>query len=248
MKELMIHVEKAVRPVRASGGRKDRMRRELLAHLTEIYQTELKRLGNEAAAHEQAIQRFGAPADLTRELQDSVGWGERCAFAMERWFGWRAPESAARYTFRMAVQLFLLISVLAALAFVPVLIFEGQAADMMIRLRLAFSFVFLCSADVFLLGLLYFKMRDRLLGGLGVQRSWRHVAVYGMLSILVFLANGFSFGFLGIGDAAEGWKLMAYGAPFALGVPLWMGLIARFHGPGQIRHTEWECLDIGVDA
>jgi hypothetical protein len=245
MKELMIHVERAVRPVRASGGRKDRMRRELLDHLTEIYQAELKRLGNEASAREQAIQRFGEPAALTRELQDSVGWEERCAFTVERWFGWRAPESAARYTFRMAVQFFLCFGVLAALAFVPVLIFDGQAVDLMIRLRLASSFVFLCSADVFLVGLLYFKMRDRLLGGLGVQRSWRHVMTYGILAMLIFLANSFSFGFLGIGDAAEGLKLMAYGAPFALGVPLWMGLIARFHGPAEIRHTEWECLDIG---
>jgi len=245
MKELMIHVERAVRPVRASGHRKDRMRRELLDHLTEIYQAELKRLGSEAAAREQAIQRFGEPADLTRELQDSVGWGERCSFEMERRFGWRAPESAARYTFRIGVQFFVFINILAALLFVPVLIFDSQAPDLMIRLRVGTAFVFLCSADLFLLGLLYFKMRDRLLGGLGAQRSWRRVAVYGVLSMLVFLANGFSFGYLGIGDAAEGWTLTAYSAPFALGVPLWLGLIAWFYGPGQIRHTEWECLKIG---
>jgi hypothetical protein len=179
-------------------------------------------------------------------LADIFGRGsQRFEEAGRRLRGFFGRQTAARYTFRMAVQLFLLIGVLAALAFVPVLIFEGQAADMMIRLRLVSSFVFLCSADVFLLGLLYFKMRDRLLGGLGVQRSWRRVMAYSILAMLIFLANGFSFGFLGIGDAAEGWNLMAYGAPFALGVPLWMGLIARFHGPAEIRHTEWECLDIG---
>ena len=45
MNELMVHVERAVRPVRANPARKFKMRQELLAHLTGIYDEELARSG-----------------------------------------------------------------------------------------------------------------------------------------------------------------------------------------------------------
>ena len=72
MNELMVHVERAVRPVRARPARKLKMRQELLAHLAGIYDEELARRGDPAAARAEALRRFGDPAALTRELQDSV--------------------------------------------------------------------------------------------------------------------------------------------------------------------------------
>jgi hypothetical protein len=77
MRELMIHVERAVRPVRAGVLRKLRMRRELLAHLTTIFEEEKARVGDEPAALEAALRRFGDPAALTRELQETVPVVER---------------------------------------------------------------------------------------------------------------------------------------------------------------------------
>src|SRR4051812_28661698 len=77
MKALMIHVERAVRPVRAGGKRKLAMRRELLAHLTAIYDEENARLGDETAALQAALARFGEPAQLTKELQETVPYVER---------------------------------------------------------------------------------------------------------------------------------------------------------------------------
>ena len=78
MKALRVQVERVVRPVRASSGRKDRMREELLAHLLRLYDEELSRSGNPETATAAAISRFGDAAQLTRELQDSVP-------AYERW-------------------------------------------------------------------------------------------------------------------------------------------------------------------
>jgi hypothetical protein len=77
MKEFMIAVERAVRPVQATEHRKLRMRQELLAHLTALFEEERARLGNDEAARAEALRRFGNPADLTRELQGSVPLVER---------------------------------------------------------------------------------------------------------------------------------------------------------------------------
>ena len=72
VKELKIVVEQAVRPVRATMARKRRMREELLAHLTAIFEEEAEALGDDQAALDQAKRRFGDPRELTGEIQESV--------------------------------------------------------------------------------------------------------------------------------------------------------------------------------
>lgn len=86
MKALRIHVERVVRPLRASYWRKDRMREELLEHLTRLYDDELAATGDSATAAAQAIARFGDASALSRELQDSVP-------RLERWGFYRFPHS-----------------------------------------------------------------------------------------------------------------------------------------------------------
>lgn len=112
MNELMVHVERVVRPVRAGGRRKLRMREELLAHLTAVYDEERARLGDDALALHQAVRRFGNPAELTRELQATVpavervlnapvigaGWERR----LGHWFLQRPNESVVRHAARLA--------------------------------------------------------------------------------------------------------------------------------------------------
>jgi hypothetical protein len=95
MKELMVHVERAVRAVHANPARKQRMRQELLAHLTNLVEEEKVRGGDEQEALARALQRFGDPAGLSRDLQASVP-------RAERWF-FRGPgESGLRYGARIA--------------------------------------------------------------------------------------------------------------------------------------------------
>ena len=99
MRELMVHVERAVRAVHASPARKQRMRQELLAHLTGLVEEEKARGGDERQALARALQRFGDPAGLSQDLQASVPRPERW---LSRLF-FRGPgESGLRYGARIA--------------------------------------------------------------------------------------------------------------------------------------------------
>ena len=102
MKELMIAVERAVRPVHAGPVRKRRMRQELLAHLTGTFEEEQARGGDEPAALARALQRFGDPADLARDLQASVPRSERWEDWVAGLFRQRPGEAGVRHGLRLA--------------------------------------------------------------------------------------------------------------------------------------------------
>lgn len=78
MTDLMTHVERIVRPVRADWS-KLRFRRELLAHLQAAYDEERARGLDEPSAVAAAKRRLGDPAALTAQLQASVSRFERFA-------------------------------------------------------------------------------------------------------------------------------------------------------------------------
>lgn len=77
MKALRIHVERIVRPIRASVPRKNKMREELLVHLKTAFEEERISAEAETEAIERAQQRLGDPDSLRKELQASVPWYER---------------------------------------------------------------------------------------------------------------------------------------------------------------------------
>jgi hypothetical protein len=104
--QLMIHVERIVRPVRAFQSRKLRMRRELLAHLQAAVGEECAKGLDESSAMEQATRRLGECEELTRGLQRTVPLAERVLMAKvptprgyDRWekraaariWGWDRP-------------------------------------------------------------------------------------------------------------------------------------------------------------
>jgi hypothetical protein len=84
--QLKILVERAVRPVRASTSYKCKVREELLAHVSAVFEQEASSLGDEQAALERAEQRFGNPAELTGQLQESVPASYRLAWFLEHFF------------------------------------------------------------------------------------------------------------------------------------------------------------------
>jgi hypothetical protein len=103
MKALRVQVERVVRPIRASYLRKDRMREELLAHLTRLFDEELTRTGDAQWAMSEAIHRFGDATQLARELQASVPRLERWAFLSVPYSApirRRKGESPVRYVLR----------------------------------------------------------------------------------------------------------------------------------------------------
>jgi len=98
MTQLKIIVERAVRPVRASTSRKGKMREELLAHVVGVFEEEWAKLGDERAAVERTALRFGNPADVTRQLQESVPARD----AVRRYWEGRPGEPVWRTAIRFA--------------------------------------------------------------------------------------------------------------------------------------------------
>ena len=96
--QLKIIVERPVRPVRASNSRKRKMREELLAHVVGVFEEETARLGDERAALERTALRFGNPADVTSELQETVPARD----AVRRFWEGRPGEPAWRTAIRFA--------------------------------------------------------------------------------------------------------------------------------------------------
>jgi hypothetical protein len=95
---LKIIVERAVRPVRASTPRKRQMREELLAHVCGVFEEESAKLGDDRAALEQTALRFGNPAEVTSQLQESVPARD----AIRRFWEGRPGEPALRTAVRLA--------------------------------------------------------------------------------------------------------------------------------------------------
>jgi hypothetical protein len=102
MRELMVHVERAVRAVHASPARKRRMRQELLAHLTGLLEEEKARGGDEQEALARTLQRFGDSADLSRDLQASVPRLEQWEARAAKGFLRRPGETGLRHGARLA--------------------------------------------------------------------------------------------------------------------------------------------------
>src|SRR5262249_42574314 len=134
---------------------------------------------------------------------------------------------------------------LSALVILAVAVAGGPGLDLLSRARIGGAFLVAFHVDLYLLGVLYFPLRDRLCGGLGVRPSWPWGAARPGLSSLVPLASGVSFPLLGLGSVSVSLELLYLWYPFAILAPLALVGGAWLLGPGQIRHTEWACLDIG---
>ena len=142
--------------------RQREIREELLAHLTAIYDEELSRNSDPDAAWRTAVERFGT-AELTCELQRSLSWSERFSYYVERWSGWRPPETANRWMARAAIQsaaLFALMNV--AVAAIMISRF-GWSESVLIGMRPLLVVQVLLPVLLFVLGAAYFQMRDSIL-------------------------------------------------------------------------------------
>lgn len=130
MKALRIHVERIVRPIRASVPRKNKMREELLAHLSSAYKEERAAAISDGEALERAKQRLGDPGALRNDLQATVPWYERIGhtrvpvrlemvdYGLSRKYGWRA---SARFATEIIGCLIVSAPMLFALAYLVTL-------------------------------------------------------------------------------------------------------------------------------
>ena len=133
---LKIVVERAVRPVRATMVRKRRMREELLAHLSAVFEEEAVRLGDEQAALERAGERFGDPTELTAELQQSVPRWDRLRWRLEA-LSLVPGESPLRFARRLALVTAVLFGVLW-LAILHVCLFRSRLWELRMQTYVLF--------------------------------------------------------------------------------------------------------------
>jgi hypothetical protein len=96
--QLKIIVERAVRPVRASTSRKRKIREELAAHVRGVFEEESAKLGDDHVALERTALRFGNPAEVTIQLQETIPVGD----SIVRFWEGRPDESTLRGALRLA--------------------------------------------------------------------------------------------------------------------------------------------------
>lgn len=180
--QLKILVERAVRPVRASMSRKRKMREELLAHVSAVFEEEAARLDNEQAALERTAQRFGNPAELTGQLQVSVPTSD----FLQRFFegmALRPDESMLRRAGRFAAVTFF---VFAVFLLPPSLSLQ--------RWVIEWPLIMACAITVLNFAVASERMRQALDLNGAKGRSWRWAAV--VAAALSFLIPGVIFGVL----------------------------------------------------
>lgn len=177
--QLKVLVERAVRPVRASMSHKVKMREELLAHVSAVFEEELSRLDNDQAALERTAQRFGSPAELTGQLQVSV----HASDFLQRFFegmALRTDESTLRRAVRFAVVTFFVFAVFL----LPTFSAQRRVLEWPLIMAFAITVLYFALASE--------RMRQALDLNGAKGRSWRWAAVVAAASS--FLIPGVMFG------------------------------------------------------
>jgi hypothetical protein len=232
--QLKILVERAVRPVQASSSRKRKMREELLAHVTSVFEEEVARLANEQAALEGTALRFGNPAELTGQLQESVPTLD----SIERfadWVSFRPCES----TLRRAVRYTIIVEVVCLLfLFAVCLLLRGRLGELPTDALWHTCAVLLISGYLgFTICILESSMRrllDEQKRSLWIQLALVFVGLTIVWMILVLLAYGFI-------SAAKAIKVYL----FTVGCPVGLAWILAQRFAVRKRHEEdWASLQI----
>jgi hypothetical protein len=242
--ELMKIVERSVRPVPSSTPRKRKMREELLAHLSTIYEEELTRNGDVAIALKEAARRFGAPAELAHEFQASLPIHERISHFMERLVAYRAPESAARYSLRLAWHTFALLAAVLIVVTGGVALRFGWTEDVKTLARVLGAIVVLTPPAQFVIGLAYIKLRDAMWGAFGSRKSPRRVLV--LAALIAAVAQLYLMGVAAVirMDLSVALDAARFGGIVAVTSAVLFAVLAYVGGPTEIRDTQWALLEI----
>jgi hypothetical protein len=253
MKQLMIHVERAVRPIRGEVSTKCRMREELYAHLTEILEEERERTGDENDAIGRACERFGDPATLRAELQTTVPWLQRIVCLLDDVHRRRPSETPLRHAVRVAMMNLLYFSVMWAALILVFLLLDVMgvgpdahriSAEHGLRFRLMVALGVWMSVAIGLFVLIGHAMRDQLEEGLLRPRSWRTAGVLSLLAVVIVFSCGGGFLLMMPIDAWAVSRLLPSWILAALATPLIFAIVARLAAIEAVRSRPWTSLDI----
>lgn len=244
--ELKKIVERAVRPVRASYDRKRRMREDLLAHVTAVFEDETRSSDDEAAALRRTTDRFGDARRLAEELQASVPrWAFWPVLIDEMVMRQRAGESTFRRALRLSATFFVFNAACAGLVLgvaLPILLFRDMpdrwtlGAILLLKMNLGFT------SAVFAFSCILPKMRSAIdePSPQNVRSSWIAAAIGALVVPAIALALYGSFG-LQPGDVLRLW-LRAI--PIGLLTPLGLYFLAWAMARESAFRQEWEGLEI----
>jgi len=234
---LKVIVERAVRPVRASNSRKRKMREELLAHVVGVFEEEGARLGDERAALERTALRFGNPAEVTSQLQESVPAGDGIA----RFWEGRPGEATLWILLRLAC----VASACELVAVGAVLLAADWVTALPREVMITFAYVFL-ALPVYLFGLAFLTdwIEKRVYDPAGVSRLRVALSAAGsLLFMLLFVAvpvwRDWPTGWDHLGSVPLAGMLAACSV-----IPAW-GL-AHSNAPRRRYHEEWGRLPIEI--
>jgi hypothetical protein len=225
-----------VRPVRASTRRKRMMREELLAHVSDIFDQEAARIGDDGAALPRTALRFGRPEEVTDQLQESVPASD----GFRRFWEGRPEESPMRTAVRFAW----VTGTLSAITFVILMIAVGWVSvwprEIVIMCLCAVAVLPLCLSML----VFFADWMDKALHGPS-GRSWLKVGLIAAGSWLFMLLWG----------ALLTWPTLLAGRDNLSSVLIvgWLGILSPYvlaQSSHQRRkyHEEWARLEIAWGA
>jgi hypothetical protein len=216
---------------------KQNMREELLAHVSAVFEEEVARLAGEPAALEQTARRFGDPAELTAQLQESVPTLDVVQRSLDRAADgacFRPGESTLRRAVRYAI---ILAAAAGLLLSIPLLLVRTAVGQWPAGVLWQTGLVVLISGYLGFT-ICIFESSLRRLAGDRTRRSWLRLGLVLAGSTIVSMTLG----------------LLAYGVSpnkvfwvftFTVGLPavLARGLAHEFTARKRY-HEEWASLQI----
>ena len=266
--QLKIIIECAVRPVRASTSRKRKMREELLAHVTGVFEEEMARLGDERAALERTRQRFGDPAEVTSQLQELVPARD----AVARFWEGRPDASTLRSGLRLAWMFQVFVLFVCAGSLVAVALASAWSGEEVLAVLGSLSFVPQFSiGPLYLVGIAFVAhwMENSLRNPGGPPAGWPNISLVRSFNaacanqavrialIVGTLCFALLLGIRVVNWSAEleewdRWSLIAAGVLFAGDVAgttvLAAWTIVQSSDQRRRYHEEWSCLPIEPTA
>lgn len=240
---LKMHVERAVRPVKADVWRKLRIREELYNAICEICAEERPSAASDEEAIAAAIVRFGSPDSLTLELQQSVPRLEAWTSGFTQSLRQRPRESVGRHALRIGVIYLGLIVALALPVWAVAVSIRGWDA-----LRTATNGMLLLTPALALGAVLCVVAAQ--IAGRGLQLvparrwAWLAVVVAGLALPAYLLAVGASLVYAATADASAAQDMVRVMSPLAAGALVLHCVVVLLLDWERRRTAEWESLDL----
>ena len=245
-KALMVEVERAVRPVQASQARKLRMREELLAHLTTIFEDEAARCGDEQAALDQARKRFGDPRELAKELQQTVPISNRIHYLIHYLLeitGFRISDSPLMFVVKGLLWTMSILAITAPLLLIA-LNFQGKTAEFGMREIIVVKMSVIIMGSM-ILGVIFLGRLYKTFFAEGLRRFGARAAIDILISLCAFPLLAFINYIVLTGDLSASLAQARFACIFAPVAPVIFLLLVRQHALEMRAQEKWSNLEIG---